>query len=87
MILAHLGAEYSLRQTDKRETLCYRFVSFISNPCRLFSSVMKDDLMHYLKNKKSTFCCFADFSKPFDFVNRKLLILALQQGSKGNLYL
>ena len=32
-----------------------------------------------LQEKKSTFCCFVYFSKAFDFVNRNLLILELQQ--------
>ena len=32
-----------------------------------------------LQEMKSTFCYFVDFSKAFDFVNRNLLILALQQ--------
>ena len=32
-----------------------------------------------LQEKKHTFCCFVDFSKAFDFVNRDLLIFALKQ--------
>ena len=32
-----------------------------------------------LQEKKHTFCCFVDFSKEFDFVNRNLLIFALKQ--------
>ena len=104
---------YKGGQKDKREPLSYQPISLISNPCKIFSSVINDRLMHYLEKKcilveeqngfrsrrscldhifvltavirlriqekKSTFCCFVDFSKAFDFVNRNLLIMALQQ--------
>ena len=38
-----------------------------------------------LVEKKSTFACFVDFSESFDFVNRKLLMVALKNiGIQGN---
>ena len=104
---------YKGGQKEKREPLSYRPISLISNPCKIFSSIMNSRLLEFLDNnsilveeqngfrknrnclehiftlssivgsrlqeKKHTFCCFVDFSKAFDFVNRDLLLFALKQ--------
>ena len=106
-------------QKDKKDPLSYRPISLISNPCKIFSSILNDRLTKYMEHncvlveeqngfrknrscldhifvlssilrsrlveKKSTFACFVDFSKAFDFVNRKLLMVALKNiGIQGN---
>ena len=40
--------------------------------------VLSSILRSRLVEKKSTFACFVDFSKAFDFVNRTFLMIALK---------
>ena len=104
---------YKGGQKDRLNPLSYRPISLISNPCKLFSSIMNERLMKYLDNnsvlveeqngfrknrscldhifvlssvlraricnKKHTYCCFVDFSKAFDFLNRDLMLFCLKE--------
>ena len=54
----HLNAKYSLPnihvyrgQKDKREPISYQPISLISNPCKIYSGVMNDRLIHYLEKE------------------------------------
>ena len=52
----------------RKKRSCYDHVFVLSSVFR--SQILK---------KKSTFCCFVDFAKAFDSVDRELLIYALQE--------
>ena len=52
----------------RKKRSCYDHVFVLSSVLR--SQILK---------KKSTFCCFVDFAKAFDSVDRELLIYALQE--------
>ena len=106
---------------DRKEPGNYRPVSLISNPCKIFASILNSRMLDYLKEnnllveeqngfrkgrscldhifvlpsvitaklkeKKSVFACFIDFSSAYDFVNRDLLLYALRSiGIEGKMF-
>ena len=49
--------------------------------------VLTSVIQSRIRNKKSVFCCFVDFSKAFDFLDSKLLLKALKCMALGGKFL